>query len=343
MRIGVVGVGHLGSAHARVWAEIPQADLVGVFDSDPDRASEIASLHNCQVFTSLDTCIDQVDAVSIVTPTPFHLATALPFIEAGKAVLVEKPLAATLEEADTLCAAADQSGSILQVGHIERFNPVIRAAIHLVEKPLFIECDRIHPYSLRSTEISVVNDLMIHDIDIALHLIDDDLVDVDAHGCAVLSPNEDLAHARLSFAGGATAFVKTSRVALGRARKVRIFGSRQYVSLDLIDRSGFHVSLDSAYDPAQFLDPSGRIIAPDGVDQFLEQHLQHQPLVIDQVEPLKAELEAFLAAAGGHREPPRNGLTGAQSHGGGQPGHPEPQRPWQLSRQGLNSSSYRAI
>ncbi len=313
MRIGVVGVGHLGSAHARIWDEISEADLVGVFDTDPDRATEIANLQGCQVFESIEAAVGQVDAVSIVTPTPFHLETAMPFIEAGKSVLVEKPLAATLAEADTICEAADKSGSVLQVGHIERFNPVIRAAIHLIQEPLFIECDRIHPYSLRSTEISVVNDLMIHDIDIALHLIDDDLIDVDAHGCAVLSPNEDLAHARLSFSSGATAFVKTSRVALGRARKVRIFGSRQYVSLDLIEQEGFHVSLDADYDPSRFLDDSGRILAPEGVDTFLSQHLKHAPLEIDPVEPLRAELESFLSAARGLREPPVSGIQGRRA------------------------------
>ncbi|MGE4619069.1 MAG: Gfo/Idh/MocA family oxidoreductase, partial [Planctomycetota bacterium] len=309
MRIGVVGVGHLGSAHARIWREIQSAELIGVFDSSSQRAQEIADLQDCRVFDSIESVVDQVDAVSIVTPTPFHLETALPFLEAGKAVLVEKPLAATMDQADQICSVAERSGSVLQVGHIERFNPVIRAAIHLVEKPLFIECDRIHPYSLRSTEISVVNDLMIHDIDIALHLIDDDLTSVDAHGCAVLSPNEDLAHARLSFASGATAFVKTSRVALNRARKVRIFGPRQYVSLDLVQREGFHVSLDADYDPEQFLDVSGRIQAPDGVEDFLSQHLQQSPLKIEPTEPLKAELESFLQAARGDRLP---AVTGAQ-------------------------------
>lgn len=313
MRIGVVGVGHLGSAHARIWREIPDAELVGVFDASPDRAQEIADLQDCDTFSSIESAIDQIDAVSIVTPTPFHLETALPFIEAGKAVLVEKPLAATLDQADQICRAASDSGSVLQVGHIERFNPVIRAAIHLVENPVFIECDRIHPFSLRSTEISVVNDLMIHDIDIALHLIDDDLISVDAHGCAVLSPNEDLAHARLSFARGATAIVKTSRVALNRARRVRIFGPNQYVSLDLVQQQGFQVSLAADYDSAQFLDDAGRIEAPKGVEDFLSEHLQQVPLTIEPTEPLRAELESFLAAARRQREPAVTGTQGRRA------------------------------
>ena len=313
MRVAVIGVGHLGSAHARIWNEIPGAELVAVVDSSLDRAREIAELHGCSHHDQIDEVIDRVDAVSIVTPTPFHLATSLPFIEAGKAVLVEKPLAATLQEADQICQAAARSGSVLQVGHIERFNPVIRAAIDIIEKPLFIECDRIHPFAIRSTEISVVHDLMIHDIDIALHLIDDDLTEVDAHGCSVLSPTEDLAHARLSFKSGATAFVKTSRVALNRSRKIRIFGHRQYVSLDLVNRQGFHVALDAEYDSAHFLDSLGRVDAPDGVEQFLQRHLQQNPLTFAEEQPLRAELDAFLDAAEGRREPAVTGSQGRRA------------------------------
>ncbi len=313
MRVGVVGVGHLGSAHARNWHEIPEVELVGVFDTDPARCKEIADLHEVAAFADPLHMLAEIDAVSIVTPTPFHLESALPFIEAGKAVLVEKPLAATLEEADQLCRAAEKSGAVLQVGHIERFNPVIRSAIGIIEKPLFIECDRIHPFALRSTEISVVHDLMIHDIDIALHLIRDQLTEVDAHGCSVLSPTEDLAHARLSFAGGATAFVKTSRVALNRSRKIRIFGPRQYISLDLVNRTGFHVSLDSGYDPDQFLDSLGRVEAPEGVEQFLSNHLIQQPLEINEVQPLRAELDAFVEAVQGNREPAVSGAQGRRA------------------------------
>ncbi len=313
MRVAVVGVGHLGSAHARIWNEIPDADLVGVVDIDGDRAREIADLHGCRAFSDTSKIINQVDAVSIVTPTPFHLETARPFLEAGIAVLVEKPLAATLEEADQICELADTSGSVLQVGHIERFNPLIRSAIGIIDQPLFIECDRIHPFTLRSTEISVVHDLMIHDIDIALHLIDDDLAAVDAHGCAVLSPTEDLAHARLSFCKGATAFVKTSRVALNRSRKIRIFGHRQYVSLDLVHREGFRVSLDETYDPARFLDPLGRVQAPEGVEDFLSRHLDQEPLTFAEEEPLRAELDSFLEAARGSCDPAVTGSQGRRA------------------------------
>jgi len=182
-----------------------------------------------------------------------------------------------------------------------------------IGQPTFIECDRIHPYSLRSTETSVVHDLMIHDIDIVLHLMKSDLVDVEAHGTRVISPTEDLAHARLGFASGATAFVKTSRVAFSRSRKVRIFSPRHYVSLDLVDRSGFQVRLDPDYDPENFLDSSGRIDAPGGAEEFLERHLDQAPLEISGAEPLRAELEAFMESARGNRPVAVTGPQGVRA------------------------------
>lgn len=313
MKVAVIGVGHLGSAHARNWNEIPDAELVGVFDADADRCREIASLNGCTPFDHPDALIDKIDAVSIVTPTPLHRQTAEPFLKAGKAVLVEKPLAHTLEDAQALCDIADQFGATLQVGHIERFNPVVRSALREIGQPTFIECDRIHPYSLRSTETSVVHDLMIHDIDIVLHLMKSELVDVEAHGTRVISPTEDLAHARLGFSSGATAFVKTSRVAFSRSRKVRIFSPRHYVSLDLVDRSGFQVRLDPDYDPGDFLDASGRIEAPEGAEDFLGRHLEQSPLEISGAEPLRAELEAFMDSARGNRPVAVTGPQGVRA------------------------------
>lgn len=309
----MIGVGHLGSAHARNWNEIPDADLVGVFDVDSDRCRKIANENGCQPFDQIEALVDKVDAVSVVTPTPLHRQTAEPFLRAGKAVLVEKPLAHTIADAEALCDLADASGAILQVGHIERFNPVVRSALREIDQPTFIECDRIHPFSLRSTETSVVHDLMIHDIDIVLHLMKSELMDVEAHGTRVISPTEDLAHARLGFESGSTAFVKTSRVAFSRSRKVRIFAPRHYVSIDLVDRSGFQVRLNADYDPQDFLDDSGRIIAPEGAEDFLGKHLQQSPLEISGAEPLRAELEAFLQSARQERPVAVTGLQGVRA------------------------------
>ncbi|OUU24847.1 MAG: hypothetical protein CBC13_02865 [Planctomycetia bacterium TMED53] len=313
MRVAVIGVGHLGRAHARNWNEIPEADLVGVYDSDADRCQQIATEFNCRPFRNPEEIVDQVDAVSIVTPTPLHRVTADPFLRAGKAVLVEKPLAHTIEDALAICELAESNGAILQVGHIERFNPVVRSALREIDDPVFIECDRIHPFSLRSTETSVVHDLMIHDIDIVLHLLSSELTQVEAHGTPVLSPTEDLAHARLSFASGATAFVKTSRVAFSRSRKVRIFAPRHYLSLDLVERTGFQVKLDSEYDPADFLDDHGRLMAPEGAEDFLGKILNQTPLEISGSEPLRAELDAFLASARGERPPAVSGQQGVRA------------------------------
>ncbi len=313
MRVGVIGVGHLGQHHARVYSEIPGIELVGIFDSDPARATEIAERHGTRAFASPDELIDRVDAISIVTPTPKHLESALPFLAAGKGVLVEKPLAATLEEADRLLAVAEEGGAVLQVGHIERFNPCLVAALPRIERPLFIEADRIHPFHLRSTEVSVVLDLMIHDIDLTLHVIQDELVDLTALGTPVFSPTEDLATAFLRFAGGQAAIVKTSRVAMNRARKIRIFCEGGYLSLDLVARKGVHLSLSEDYDPQQFLDDGGRLSVPEGEEAFLARFLRREQLEIPSWEPLRAELEAFLSSVRDQTTPVVTGQQGRRA------------------------------
>ena len=309
MKVGVVGVGHLGQHHARVYEEIPEVELVGVVDADPARAKEIAERHQTQAFPSVDALVDAVDAVSIVTPTPDHRASATPFLRAGKGVLVEKPLAATLEEADELLALAQDHGATLQVGHIERFNPCLVAALPRIDQPLFIEADRIHPFNLRSTEVSVVLDLMIHDIDLVLHVLPDELTEISALGTPVFSPTDDLAMAVLRFAEGQAGMVKTSRVAMNRSRKIRIFSSGGYISLDLVARQGIHLALREGYDPREFIDSSGRLAAEGGEAAFLAQVLKREPLEIPSWEPLRKELEAFVTAV---RDSSTPVVTGAQ-------------------------------
>ncbi|MGE3165276.1 MAG: Gfo/Idh/MocA family oxidoreductase [Planctomycetota bacterium] len=313
IRVGVVGVGHLGKEHARIYAGLEGATLVGVFDADGARAREVADRHSCKAYTTPEALLDEVDAVSIAVPTPLHHKVALPFVAAGKALLVEKPLTSTLEEADDLIAQAERSGSVLQVGHIERFNPVVVAATPLVRAPLFIECDRIHPFSLRSTDVSVVLDLMIHDIDLVLHFTDDEIDELDALGTSVLSPTEDLATARLVFRGGCTAMVKTSRVAMSRSRKIRIFSERSYISLDLVSRSGTRIYLSDTYDPSSFVDALGRIAAPEGEAAFLAQHLRSEALTIPGHDALSAELSAFLDAAQRRVAPQVTGAHGRRA------------------------------
>lgn len=314
LRVGVLGVGHLGKNHARLYAELPEAQLVGIVDPlravAEEKAKELSTADQpVQVFGSPEEMIEHVDAVSVVVPTPQHLAVARPYLEAGKSVLVEKPLAASIEEADELIAAADASGAMLQVGHIERFNPVVNAALPFIDRPLFIECDRIHPFSLRSTDVSVILDLMIHDIDLILHMVEGSLESVDALGARVLSPTDDLATARLVFEKGCVAMVKTSRVALNRSRKIRIFCEKSYLSLDLVERRGTRLALGEGYDPQEFLDEMGRISAPEGEAAFLQKYLKAEELQIEDYEPLKAELQSFLHAAE-TGEPPK--VTGRQ-------------------------------
>jgi predicted dehydrogenase len=313
VKVGVVGVGHLGQHHARVYSELPGVELVGVVDSDPARAREIADRHGVAAFGEIEELVPRVDAVSIVTPTPEHLASARPFLQAGRGVLVEKPLAATLEEADELLALAERGGATLQVGHIERFNPCLVAALPRLDRPLFIEADRIHPFSLRSTEVSVVLDLMIHDIDLVLHVIPDDLVELSALGTPVFSPTDDLALAILRFSGGQAAMVKTSRVAMNRSRKIRVFCAGGYLSLDLVARQGMHLRLADDYDPREFLDASGRLVSEGGEEALLARALDRELLEIPEYEPLKAELEAFVSAVRDRSVPVVTGLQGRRA------------------------------
>ena len=313
MRVGVVGVGHLGKEHARVYSELDGADLIGVVDTDPERAKEVSTRLGVRSFDTPEKLVPHVDAVSIVVPTPLHLEAAFPFLEAGKALLVEKPLAETCEQAERILELAAANDSVLQVGHIERFNPIVEAALPLIQDPLFIECDRIHPFSLRSTDVSVVLDLMIHDLDLALLFAGDEVASVDAVGTSVLSPTHDLANATLRFRRGGTAIVRSSRMALRRSRKVRIFCERAYITLDLVERTGMSIQLRDGYDPRTMLDASGRISAPQGEAAFLSEHVNIQPLVIPAGEPLRGELSSFLEAARRDAAPRVTGRDGLRA------------------------------
>ncbi len=318
LKVAVIGVGHLGRNHARCYSEIEGCELVAVVDRDLERSREIAKAHSgpdapVEALSSFDSIVDRGDAASVAVPPPQPFAVAQPFLEAGKAVLVEKPMAATLEEADAMIELSEQSGSVLQVGHIERFNACLSAALPYLDQPLFIECERIHPFSLRSTDVSVVLDLMIHDIDLILHMTSSEVERVDAVGASVLSPTEDLATARMVFENGCTAMVKTSRVALNRSRKIRVFSKGQYISLDLIARTGLRIALSEDYDPDEFLDEMGRISAPEGETAFLEQFMITEDLEIPDFEPLKAELQAFLKTTREGGEPYVTGQQGRRA------------------------------
>lgn len=235
IRVGVVGTGALGQHHARVYANTPGARFVGAFDQLPGRGQEVAERHGGRGFDSLEALLGECDAVSVAVPTIDHLAVARAAFAAGCDVLVEKPLAASLAEADALIAAGEAAGRILQVGHIERFNP----AADLLFRggaPRFIEVHRLAPFTPRSLDIDVVLDLMIHDLDIVLALDGSEAVQVDAVGVPVLTPKVDIANARLRFASGLIANLTASRVSAEKVRKFRVFLPRTYVSADFVGK-----------------------------------------------------------------------------------------------------------
>ena len=238
VKVGVAGVGHMGKEHARIYAESKEAELVGVHDSNPDTAKKIAEKYRTRAFSSLEEMVDSVEAASIVTPTTTHLAIAAPFLKKGKHVLVEKPIAMDTAEARELVNLADQNGAKLAVGHVERFNPVLAALEERLGRPRFIEAHRLSPYPGRSTDIGVVMDLMIHDLEIILHLVRSPVTSVDAVGVPVLSKGEDIANARIRFANGCVANLTTSRISPEKLRKIRVFQDDAYLSLDYMKQEG---------------------------------------------------------------------------------------------------------
>ena len=238
VKVGVAGVGHMGKEHARIYSELQEAELMGVHDSNPDTARKIAAKCKTRAFGSLEEMVDAVDAASIVTPTSTHLAIAEPFLKRGKHVLVEKPIAMDTEEARKLVDLAEKHGAKLAVGHVERFNPVLVALEERLGRPRFIEAHRLSPYPGRSTDIGVVMDLMIHDLEIILHLVRSPVTSVDAVGVPVLSKGEDIANARIRFANGCVANLTTSRISPEKLRKIRVFQDDAYLSLDYMKQEG---------------------------------------------------------------------------------------------------------
>ncbi len=236
MRVAVVGVGSLGQHHARVYAALPGATLTGVHDTNPERAREVADRYGVPVLAGLSAVADAAEAVSVAVPTVDHHSVTRTLLEAGRDVLVEKPMTATLDEAEALIVLAEERRAVLQVGHIERFNPAVEVLRRTAGKARFIEVHRLGSFSARSLDIDVVLDLMIHDLDIVLALDGSEAVQVDAVGVPVLTPRVDIANARLRFASGLIANLTASRVSADRVRKFRVFSPNTYVSVDFARR-----------------------------------------------------------------------------------------------------------
>jgi predicted dehydrogenase len=286
LRVGVVGVGHIGSNHARIYSELPNADLVAILDIDSMRAAEIGGKYGSRVAASLNEFAGMVDAASIATPTSAHFSIARDLLAQGKHLLIEKPITEKTSDARDLAEIAAEKRLVLQVGHVERFNPVLSALEQRLTHPRFIEAHRLSPYPNRSTEIGVVLDLMIHDLEIILHLVNSTVENIDAVGVPVLSRGEDIANARLRFASGCIANITSSRISPERMRKIRVFQEDAYLSLDYQGQSG-------------------------EIYRRVNGQIAREPVAIEKEEPLRQQLTSFVDCALTGGEPKVSGSHAA--------------------------------
>ena len=303
VRIGVIGAGGLGYHHVRILRDVPGARLVGFHEARADRAAAVAKELGVRAFDQLEALLDAVDAATVVVPTPAHYDVATAALERGKHLLIEKPIAATLAEADELLTIARRTGALLQTGHVERFNRAIRAALPHVEKARFIESDRLAPFNPRGSDVAVVLDLMIHDIDLVRTLVGSHIEDVSAVGVQVLTPFVDIANARLRFTDGAVANITASRVSRERMRKLRIFQESGYLSLDLAAGDGEFFRLRRDVDFAELAKGA----------QAIEAFVERVPLTAPEGEPLRLEFESFLAAVQGRAPVTVSGQDGREA------------------------------
>jgi predicted dehydrogenase len=289
VRVAVVGAGEFGRNHVRVYGELPGVELVGVVDQDVERAEKTAQEFHTKAFQGIEELRGKADAATVAVPTLSHAEVGCRLMEMGIDVLVEKPMASTLGEADRLLESAGKHKRILQVGHVERFNPAVLAVETVVKRPLFFEVHRLGVFTPRSLDVDVIFDLMIHDLDILLALVKEKVTEVKAVGIPVLTNKVDIAHARLEFAGGAVANVTASRVSTERVRKMRFFQEHEYISLDYARRDALRVGVKN----------------PGPLPEF-----GFEKLAAPTTEPLQAELEAFVDAVRTRIAPKTDGAAG---------------------------------
>jgi len=300
--VGVIGTGHLGRFHALNYAQIPEAELIGVSDSDPEKAGKVAREARCRVFENPHDMFAAVDAVSVAVPTDRHFDVVSEVFRAKKHCLVEKPVTATLEEADRLIRMAENGKLVFHVGQIERFNPALQALQGMTLKPGFIEAHRLAPFNPRGTEVAVILDLMIHDIDIVLSLAESPLENVDASGVAVVSDSIDIANARLKFRNGMTANLTASRISQKKMRKMRIFQKDAYISVDFDAKFSEIYALDDGRGEQDM------VLGEIGIGDRKRRIVYRKPEAGD-TNALQAELKAFLKEVRGESGP---GVTGVQ-------------------------------
>jgi predicted dehydrogenase len=318
--VAVLGTGSLGKEHARIYADLAAAggvEFVGVFDTVPEAARKVAERHQVPVFDSADAAAAASEALSIVTPTVTHFELAKPLLAQGKHLLIEKPMTDEAAQATELVQVARENRCVLQVGHVERFNPVFKYLETVATEPRFIETHRLSPFPARSTDIGVVLDLMIHDLDVVLAFVRSPVVSVDAVGIPVLSQSEDIANARLRFANGCVANLTVSRVSVDRVRKIRVFSgptSPSYISLDYRAQEGFifRIARDGEEESSllqKLLHAKDSLI----VSQFGGKRIVREPVPMAKEEPLKLELQHFVECVRARRTPMVSGESAKEA------------------------------
>ncbi|HEY2344024.1 MAG TPA: Gfo/Idh/MocA family oxidoreductase [Chthoniobacteraceae bacterium] len=298
LKVGVIGAGHIGRNHARLLSDLAGRGFVAIYDSNTAVAREMCRQHGGQPAASLEEFAGLVDAATVATPTPTHFEIARYLLERGKHVLVEKPITERTEDARILANLATERDLVLQVGHVERFNPVLSALESRLTRPRFIESHRLSPYPARSTEIGVVLDLMIHDLEIILHLVRSPVASIDAVGVPILSRDEDIANARLRFENGCVANITVSRVSPERLRKIRVFQEDAYLSLDYQAQTGYIYRLARDHEHESSL--LQKLFAASNsaiVSEFAGKKIVREPVEIEKGEPLRRELADFLECA----------------------------------------------
>ena len=314
LKVAVVGVGHLGKEHARVYAEMPGVELFSVVDIQRKQAEKVAQQYNTRYFLNYKDIIDKIQAVSIAVPTKSHYAIAKDFLQHGVHVMIEKPMTGTVLEARELIDISKVKGLVLQAGYIERFNPAIAAIKRLSVNPKFIECHRLSPFTFRSADIGVVLDLMIHDIDILLYITNSKVKKFDAVGVNVISDKEDIANVRIQFQNGCVANVTASRVSITPMRKIRLFSEDSYISIDYQKKDAliYKKSPELTLKSLNISDTNVSTIA-DLKSYVFGDLLKIEHIKMDDYEPLKKELESFVDCIVNHKEPVVSGEEGLRA------------------------------
>ncbi|MGR3301830.1 MAG: Gfo/Idh/MocA family protein [Candidatus Scalindua sp.] len=314
LKIAVIGTGHLGKEHARIYSEIPEVSLVGVVDIDKNTGEAVAQRCNTKYYSSFKEILNKVDAASVVVPTKSHYEIAKELLQNGIHVLVEKPMTGTVSEAEELIELSKKTSTILQPGYIERFNPAIEAIQKLDITLKFIECHRLSPFTFRSADIGVVLDLMIHDIDIILDLSKSKVKKIDAVGVSVISDKEDIANARIQFENGCVANITASRVSFEPMRKIRLFSENSYISLDYHKQEAIIYRKSPELTPKSIITENTDVSTIKDLKSFVfGDLLKIERIKMNNQEPLKKELESFVSCINNGEPPVVSGEDGIKA------------------------------